>query len=160
MTLRTKLWIFLLVVAATLCVRPFQAQIGGVIRRLPFLATMYATTGTTKSGLETQPGTVAADTNVLPLGTKIRVTNAGPYSGIYTVTDTGSKVRGNHIDIFMPSWYRAREFGRKVVRVTVLKWGEWEHNRKAKKVIDRTSSEPAGAGAPRTTPGIAARNSP
>jgi 3D (Asp-Asp-Asp) domain-containing protein len=113
MRLKPRLWISILVLAAFLCVRPFEAQIGGRIRRLPFLATMYATTGTTKSGLGTQPGTVAADTSVLPLGTKIRVTNAGPYSGIYTVTDTGAKVRGHRIDIFTPSWHRAKEFGRK-----------------------------------------------
>jgi 3D (Asp-Asp-Asp) domain-containing protein len=131
MKLKLRLWISILVFAAFLCVRPFEAQIGGEIRRLPFLATMYATTGTTKSGLETQPGTVAADTSVLPLGTKIRVTNAGPYSGIYTVTDTGSKVRGHHIDIFMPSWHRAKEFGRKVVQVTVLKWGDWGNGKKS-----------------------------
>lgn len=124
--MKPKLWIYFLLLAAVLCVRPFEAQNGGRIRLLPFLATMYASSGTTKSGLETHPGLVAADTSVLPLGTKIRVTNAGPYSGIYTVADTGSKVRGRHIDIFMPSWYRAKEFGRKVVKVTVLKWGEWE----------------------------------
>jgi 3D (Asp-Asp-Asp) domain-containing protein len=58
------------------------------------------------------------------MGTKILVRNAGPYSGTYTVADTGSKIRGRHIDIFMPSLQRARDFGRKVVQVTVLRWGE------------------------------------
>jgi len=67
---------------------------------------------------------VAADTHVLPLGTKIEVRNAGQYSGTYTVADTGSKVRGRHIDIFMSSRQKAREFGRKVVQVEVLRWGE------------------------------------
>jgi len=90
---------------------------------IPFLATAYAINGTTKSGTQTKPGIVAADTNVLPLGTKIQVTNAGPHSGIYTVTDTGSKVRGHHIDIYLPSWTRAKEFGRKIVHVRVLRWG-------------------------------------
>ena len=90
---------------------------------IPFLATAYAIHGTTKSGTPAKPGIVAADTSVLPLGTKIQVTNAGPHSGIYTVTDTGSKVRGHHIDIFLPSWARAKEFGRKIVHVRVLRWG-------------------------------------
>jgi rare lipoprotein A len=115
---------YLALVAALLL--PCQAQTGGKPRLIPFLATAYAQQGTTKSGLPSQPGTVAADTSVLPLGTKIKVTNAGPHSGIYTVTDTGGKVRGRHIDIFLPSWVRAKKFGRKIVHVTVLKWGNWE----------------------------------
>jgi len=131
--MKLKLWIVGLFLAALVCVRPFEAQIGGRMRKLPFLATAYAMAGTTKSGTETQPGIVAADTSILPLGTKIRVTNAGPYSGVYTVADTGSKVRGRHIDIFTPSWNRAKEFGRQVVHVTVLKWGEWEKDLRGKK---------------------------
>jgi 3D (Asp-Asp-Asp) domain-containing protein len=103
-----------------------RAQTGGNPRLIPFLATAYAHQGTTKSGLPSQPGTVAADTSVLPLDTKIQVTDAGPHSGTYTVIDSGGKVRGHHIDIFLPSWARAKNFGRKVVRVTVLKWGNWE----------------------------------
>jgi 3D (Asp-Asp-Asp) domain-containing protein len=115
---------YLALVAAFLF--PGEAQTGGKPRFIPFLATAYAQQGITKSGLPSQPGTVAADTSVLPLGTRIKVTNAGPHSGIYTVTDTGGKVRGRHIDIFLPSWERAKNFGRKIVHVTVLKWGNWE----------------------------------
>ncbi|HLK62245.1 MAG TPA: 3D domain-containing protein [Bryobacteraceae bacterium] len=89
-----------------------------------FLATAYAQTGITRSGKPARRGFVAADPRVLPLGTKVLVSNAGPYSGTYTVADTGAKVRGRHIDIFMPSVYRAREFGRKMVQVKVLAWGE------------------------------------
>jgi len=110
---------------ALLCL-PFQAQVRERLHLAPFLATAYAQSGTTKSGLPTRPGTVAADTRVLPLGTKIQVTGAGPHSGIYTVTDTGGLVRGRHIDIFLPSWAKAKLFGRKVVRVTVLRWGHWD----------------------------------
>src|SRR2546423_7829980 len=84
---------------------------------VPFLATAYAIGGTTKSGTPAKPGVVAADTSVLPLGTKIQVTNAGPHSGIYTVTDTGSQVHGRHIDIYHPSWTKAKEVGRKIVHV-------------------------------------------
>src|SRR5436309_1511881 len=110
---------------AMLC-EPVSAQVKGRVRVLPFLATAYAIDGTTKAGTPTQPGIVAADTSVLPLGTKIKVPNAGPHSGIYTVTDTGSKVRGRHIDIYLPNWERAKEFGRKIVHVTVLRWGSAE----------------------------------
>ena len=89
----------------------------------PFKATAYATHGVTKSGDITKVGVVAADPRVLPLGTKIHVTGAGPYSGVYVVKDTGSKVKGRHIDLYMPRLAAAKEFGAKVVMVTVLEWG-------------------------------------
>lgn len=88
-----------------------------------FFATAYAQRGITRSGVQVAPGHVAADPSVLPLGTTIQVRNAGPYSGTYTVADTGSKVKGRHIDIFIGNRRRALEFGRRVVEVTVLKWG-------------------------------------
>jgi 3D (Asp-Asp-Asp) domain-containing protein len=46
-----------------------------------FEATAYCITGTTASGMQTRPGIVAADPAVLPLGSRIRVDGAGPYSG-------------------------------------------------------------------------------
>ncbi len=89
-----------------------------------FEATAFSTTGITHSGTETHMGIVAADNSVLPLGTRIRVTLAGIYSGIYTVRDTGSKVQGRHIDIYIPDRAAAKEFGKKTVRVRVLHWGD------------------------------------
>lgn len=94
-------------------------------RRLrPFVATAFAQRGTTASGLRTHRGEVAADTRILPLGTRIRVRNAGPYSGTYTVENTGSKVTGRHIDIFMPDEASARKFGKKIVQISILRRGE------------------------------------
>jgi len=116
-----------LALLAPLCV-PTHAQVKQRVQALPFLATAYAIDGTTKSGTPTKPGIVAADTSVLPLGTKIQVTNAGPHSGIYTVADTGSMVRGHHIDIYLRSWAKAKEFGRKIVHVRVLRWGRPDAN--------------------------------
>lgn len=88
-----------------------------------FIATAYAQRGITRSGRYTAPGVVAADLNFLPMGTKILVKNAGPYSGTYTVADTGGKVRGRHIDIYMPDVRKAIQFGKRMVEVTVLRWG-------------------------------------
>ena len=93
--------------------------------RYKFLATAYSVEGTTKSGTETRVGIVAADTDVLPLGTQIRVTGAGEYSGRYAVTDTGANVDGKHIDIYVPDARDAKDFGNRTVRVEVLKWGDW-----------------------------------
>ena len=65
-------------------------------------------------------GTAAADPAVLPLGTVIRVAGAGPYSGQYLVKDTGNKVNGRHIDIYMPTVAEAKRFGRKRVSVFLV----------------------------------------
>ncbi len=91
--------------------------------RQVFEATAFSNLGTTKAGTEPHIGIVAADNGVLPLGTRIRVTRAGIYSGIYIVRDTGSKVQGRHIDIFIPNTAAARQFGKKTVQVLVLRWG-------------------------------------
>ena len=90
-------------------------------RPVPMEATAYAQHGTTKSGAQTRRGVVAADPHVLPLGTKVKVTGAGRYSGEYVVKDTGKKVKGRTIDVFMPSRREAKQFGRKDVKVKVVK---------------------------------------
>jgi len=79
--------------------------------------------GATASGTVPHRGIVAADPAVLPLGSRIRVTGANAYNGIYTVTDTGSKVRGRHIDLCLRSVTEAKRFGKKIVRVQLLRKG-------------------------------------
>ena len=91
-----------------------------------FIATAYSVEGTGASGKWSHPGTVAADRTVLPLNSRIRVYGAGRYSGDYTVEDTGGKVDGHHIDIYMPSQAEAKTFGRQRVRVVILKYGDDE----------------------------------
>lgn len=83
-------------------------------------ATAYTGHGRTASGKRVRRGMVAADRRVLPLGTKVRVKNAGPYSGVYRVEDTGGRIRGRKIDIYMPSRAAAKQFGAKPVKVEVL----------------------------------------
>ena len=85
-----------------------------------FMASAYSIEGKAASGSKSYKGTVSADPKVLPLGSKIRVRNAGIYSGEYTVVDTGRKVRGHVIDIFVPSVREARQFGKKQVAVEIL----------------------------------------
>ncbi len=93
-----------------------------------FVATAYSDSGITAKGTLTHEGIVAADPAVLPLGSVIRVTGAGFYSGVYAVTDTGSKVEGRKIDIHMPSTHEAKEFGKKAVTVRVLQTGDNQRN--------------------------------
>jgi rare lipoprotein A len=82
-----------------------------------FTATAYSIAGRTASGRETHRGVVAADPAVLPIGTRIRIAGAGPYSGEYTVADTGRTVHGRSVDIYMTSSAEARRFGRQSVQV-------------------------------------------
>jgi 3D (Asp-Asp-Asp) domain-containing protein len=84
-------------------------------------ATAYCDRGPTKSGVRAQSGVVAADVRRLPIGTRLRIVAPGePYEGVYTVLDTGSKIKGRDLDIFMPSCARARRFGKRPVQVRVL----------------------------------------
>jgi 3D (Asp-Asp-Asp) domain-containing protein len=85
-----------------------------------FLASAYSIGGKAASGSKSCKGTVSADPKVLPLGSKIRVRNAGIYSGDYTVVDTGRKVKGHSIDIYVSSVREAIEFGKKQVEVEIL----------------------------------------
>jgi len=82
--------------------------------------------GTGASGKWSHPGTVAADRKVLPLNSRIRIYGASRYSGDYIVEDTGGKVDGHHIDVYMPSRAEAKKFGRQRVKVVVLKYGDDE----------------------------------
>jgi 3D (Asp-Asp-Asp) domain-containing protein len=88
--------------------------------RQKFTALAYSIEGKSADGSKSCIGTVAADPNVLPLGSKIRVSGAGAYSGEYTVVDSGRNVKGNMIDIYMSSVPEARKFGKKQVEVEIL----------------------------------------
>ena len=87
-----------------------------------FMASAYSVEGQTASGKQTREGhTVAADPSILPLGTKIEISGAGAYDGVYLVHDAGRKIRGREIDIFIDAPAEAKRFGKKAVRVRVLK---------------------------------------
>ena len=87
----------------------------------PMQATAYCQSGTTASGNQTRRGIVAADPRVLPLGTTIRiVAPVGGYSTTYRVEDTGGKVKGRIVDIYVHSCAAAGRFGRRMVHVHVL----------------------------------------
>ncbi len=115
-------------------------------------ATAYSVSGETKDGDVTKyRQTIAADPAVIPLGSRVRIKGAGRYSGIYTVTDTGRKIQGNCVDIYIPSTAAAKEFGKKDVRVRILKIG---HEKPAQKEAAAPRSITPEA---RLQPGSAAR---
>ena len=86
--------------------------------------TAYDLSGITAAGTRPHVGIVSADSAFLPLGTRIGVSGPGQFSGTYLVADTGAKVVGRRIDIYVPSRMVAKRFGTKYVWVSVLKWGE------------------------------------
>lgn len=87
-----------------------------------FEATAYCDFGITHSGLLARRGMVAADPQILPIGSVIQI-EAGNYSGIYTVMDTGGVVKGHLIDIYMPDHEEAIQFGRQQIKIHVLRRG-------------------------------------
>lgn len=99
----------------------FGATVRGAGGR--YLATAYDQRGDTKSGVPVEQHIVAADPAFLPLGSKIKIRGAGRYSGEYVVADTGEKIVGRHLDIFIPNMRACTKFGKKTVRVRVISLG-------------------------------------
>lgn len=84
-----------------------------------FHATAYCLKGRTASGINTRPGVIAADPSVLPLGTVVHL-RAGRYTGTYTVMDTGGRIKGRRVDVYVPTHREALEFGRRQVKIKVI----------------------------------------
>ena len=78
--------------------------------------------GITASGTKAQPGTVAVDPSVIPLGTKLYIasTDGSPDYGYATALDTGGAIKGNRVDLFMEDNTDALNFGIRQVKVYIL----------------------------------------
>jgi 3D (Asp-Asp-Asp) domain-containing protein len=86
----------------------------------------YCLGGKTASGLAVREGAAAADTNLLPLGSVIRLRSGGRSvagEGVYTVLDTGRLIKGRQIDVYIPKCSEARRFGRRRMVAEVLRLG-------------------------------------
>lgn len=95
----------------------------------PFQATAYALKGRTRMGTQVRRGVIAADPRVLPLGSVVQL-RAGKYSGVYTVHDTGKRIKGNVIDVWVPDRHEARQFGRQRIKLHVLRLGPQGRSKK------------------------------
>lgn len=84
-------------------------------RTLTVKAYAYALRGTTASGIPVAPGVIAVDPRVIPLGTRLWVPGYG--EGI--AADTGGDIKGNTIDVWMPSERQASDWGIKTLTITV-----------------------------------------
>jgi 3D (Asp-Asp-Asp) domain-containing protein len=105
--------------------------------RRRFTVTAYCKGRTTASGVNVQRGIAAADPDLLPVGSVIQIDRLGErYDGIYTVMDTGPKVQGRHVDIYVWSCREAVQIGRQETLMTVLRLG-WNPLASAPRLIDR-----------------------
>ena len=95
-------------------------------KELTVTATAYTAndggmTGVTATGIDLKANknakVIAVDPNVIPLGSKVYVQGYGEA----TAADTGGAIKGNKIDVFVPSKSAAKNWGVKTVKVKVLK---------------------------------------
>ena len=84
-----------------------------------FTATAYCLRGRTAMGHGVRRGIIAADPRVIRLGSRVNL-GAGSYSGQYLVSDTGGRIKGRKIDIWVPNCAEARRFGRRTVPLSLL----------------------------------------
>ncbi len=124
--------------------------------QLAFTATAYCKGETTASGVTVRTGIAAADPALLPVGTVVRVDMPNQrYSGIWTIMDTGPAVQGRVIDLYLWSCHEALAFGRRPVRLTVLRLG-WNPQMSAPGLVDRMfrqrEAEKAASPAPSVPP--------
>jgi 3D (Asp-Asp-Asp) domain-containing protein/LysM repeat protein len=86
-----------------------------------YTANCEGCSGITATGIDLKANpnakVISVDPNVIPLGSKVYVEGYG-YA---TAADTGGAIKGNVIDVFIPSKEEAIQWGRKQVKVTILK---------------------------------------
>jgi 3D (Asp-Asp-Asp) domain-containing protein len=88
---------------------------GPKMRPMRVTATAYALRGRTARGTYVKKGTIAVDPRLIPLGTRIYV----PGYGWGTALDTGGAIRGNVIDLWMPSTRECFSWGVRTVQILV-----------------------------------------
>jgi len=100
-----------------------EARVGSAssagVSRGSFTATAYCLKGRTAMGHGVRRGIIAADPRVLGLGSRVALSGGG-YTGEYLVSDTGGRIKGKRIDIWVASCAEARRFGRRTVSINQL----------------------------------------
>ena len=105
---------------------PSRSDSDTVVREFMVSASAYTASckgcsGITSTGinLKKNPGlkVIAVDPSVIKIGTKVYVEGYG-----YAIAgDTGGAIRGNKIDVFIPNKSDALKWGRKTVKIKILK---------------------------------------
>lgn len=84
-----------------------------VLKELTVVATEYVAGGTTATGVPAQPGVIAVDPSVIPLGTKVYI----PGIGVVRAEDTGGAIIGDRIDICVSSQAAAMQWGVRTIKI-------------------------------------------
>lgn len=88
-------------------------------KELKVEATAYCGDEVTSIGIKPTPyRTIAVDPKVIPYGSIVYIPE---YKALFRAEDTGSAIKGKRIDIFLPNEDECKEFGRKNIRIYVLK---------------------------------------
>ena len=78
---------------------------------VPVLLTSYCLSGTTRRGRYVRAGIVASDPKFFPLSRYIELYVGKRYYGRFLVDDTGRRIRGAHLDVWLSSCKDAKRFG-------------------------------------------------
>ena len=85
------------------------------IRAVEVLATSYCNRGPTFTGVPAGPGSIAVDPSVIPLGSSIFV----PGYGYGVADDTGSLIKGDRIDVWLPTCAASIQWGAQDLTIDV-----------------------------------------
>jgi 3D (Asp-Asp-Asp) domain-containing protein len=90
------------------------------VKATAYTASCAGCSGITATGINIKANpnakVIAVDPSVIPLGSKVYVEGFGEA----TAADTGGAIKGNRIDVFIPSEQGALNFGVKQLKVTIL----------------------------------------
>ncbi|MCM3712135.1 3D domain-containing protein [Sporosarcina luteola] len=105
---------------------PSRSDDDNVVKEITVSASAYTAncngcSGITSTGINLKRNpdakVIAVDPSIIPLGTKVYVEGYG-----YAIAgDTGGAIKGNKIDVFFPSKSEAFKWGRKDVKIKILK---------------------------------------
>lgn len=107
------------IVIILLLVTPYNIFGQGLRSGKTFEATSYCLPGITKQGHKVRRGIIAVDPEIIPLNTVVFIESPKSARGYYIASDTGRVIKGDIIDIWVPTCREAIKWGRRNVRLVV-----------------------------------------
>jgi 3D (Asp-Asp-Asp) domain-containing protein len=98
--------------------------------------TYYCLRGMTRTDTEVREGIVAADPRVFPLRRHLDLTVRGRPLGRFLIADTGSRIKGHIVDVWVPSCAEARRRGRHHATAVLLTRAESRAERARQRKIE------------------------
>jgi 3D (Asp-Asp-Asp) domain-containing protein len=98
---------------------PFKSYGQNFTNKGNFKATSYCLSGITKQGHSVRRGIIAVDQSIIPLNSVVYIEYPVAARGYYLASDTGRLIKGNIIDIWVPTCNEAIHWGRRSVKLVV-----------------------------------------